>query len=156
MHKGFVLSSCNNADFLSLHSWCNFHGPKKAFSMCITGKRILLKYGIHFYLQTPWKESVFRIRSVQSRKKSKVWLFYFYPKFCMFNRTSAFTASKTLRTESRHFDYACCIGKYVDSAALQGFKDSDKKKQKKHKKQYPDIYVYFKLCKNKNPFLIRS
>lgn len=72
----------------------------------------------------------------------------------MFNRTSAVTASRTLRTEWRHFDYACCIGKYVDSAALQGFKDSDKKK--KHKKQYPDIYVYFKLCKNKNPFLIRS
>lgn len=63
----------------------------------------------------------------------------------MFNRASAVTASRTLRTECRHFDYACCIGKYVDSAALQGFKDSDKK-------QSPNIYAYFKLCQ-KNPFL---
>lgn len=66
----------------------------------------------------------------------------------MFNRTSAVTASRTLRTECRHFDYACCIGKYVDSAALQGFKDSDKKKNTKNNTQtsmYISNYVKTKI-----------
>lgn len=70
----------------------------------------------------------------------------------MFNRTSAVTASRTLRTECRHFDYACCIAKYVDSAALQGLETLIKKKKNNTQtSMYISNYV-----KTKIPFLIRS